>query len=40
MYSASGPAELGGRPGNATVPAVAAPGTPLNDPDTWEGKSY
>lgn len=35
----AGPAELGGRVGTATVPGYAAPGTPLHNPETWEGKS-
>ena len=35
----AGPAELGGRVGTASVPGYAAPGTHLNDPEKWEGKS-
>ena len=33
----TGPEELGGRVGTKTVAGYAAPGTPLNDPETWEG---
>lgn len=33
----SGPEELGGRVGTKTVAGYAAPGTPLNDPEKWEG---
>ena len=34
-----GPAELGGRVGTATVPGYAAPGTPLHDAETWQGRN-
>merc|ERR1712130_875017 len=35
--TAAGAPELGGTVGTATVPGYAAPSTPLNDPETWQG---
>ena len=34
----AGNPELGGQVATATVPGHAAPSTPMNDPEKWEGR--